>query len=336
MRWFAAGRILLGVLILGASASAAFAEEAQLAASNFGRGPLELEDQFPLALSHLSLMPESPEVLPSGESEFRLPFAWTNTINRKRGSFLVDAEIQSLYPELRFSPVRRLELGLTLPVVSRGGGVLDSFIYNWHQAFGLPQGPRDDSDLEQDQYLIEGNNTDGGSFSQHRRGTLFGDLLLSTKFLLTQGGRSAPAASILLKLKLPTGAEAYAQEAVDLGLSALFSKRFGLFVFYGGAGYTYFGDTVIENVEYVQHRASGFLSGEWQAASWISLIASFSAASRLIESIEHFPNYALYLDLGGKLELKKNIELELMIRENPAPNKATADVTFYAGLACRL
>ena len=104
---------------------------------NWGIGPIELGDQYPLALRHLSLRPTSPETLSSGETEMRSGFSWTNTLNYESDQLLVDAESRVLEIGVRHGIGHKVEISSRLPVVWQGSGELDSLIDAWHRFFGL-------------------------------------------------------------------------------------------------------------------------------------------------------------------------------------------------------
>lgn len=300
---------------------------------NWDRGPIELEDQFPLAMLHSNFIAASPAVLEKGSFRLRSSFAWTNTVNRTGTDFLIDAEVRSQSLSVAYSPIDNFEVVATLPIVWRGGGVLDSFIYDWHDFFGLPQGPRNDPDIENDNFEIVGINDDGSGFSLTRSGTYLGDLQIGGKFLISEGTDSLPAWALTASLQLPTGAKTYGQDSIDIVTGVLASKRWGWFTAYSGLGYTFIGDQETENLHFNRHRISGFTHFEARVWKKISFLVGLHASSSLIKDVRRFPNYQLYLDTGGKIELSDSLMLELLVRENPDPAEGTADVTFLVGIS---
>jgi len=50
---------------------------------------------------------------------------------------------------------RGLEIGAEIPCVVVGGGFLDDFIVKYHDAFGFPQGGRDDAPRNRLLYLYQ-------------------------------------------------------------------------------------------------------------------------------------------------------------------------------------
>lgn len=299
--------------------------------TNWGRGPIELADQFPLALPHADFTGGSPAVLPARHCRFHPGFAWTNTINQRR-NYLVDAEVRTANLALDCGTGNDFQLGFDLPIVYRGGGTLDHAIYEWHELWGLPQGPRDDPGAREDRYAISGANGDGALFNWKEKGTKTGDVTLRAKYLVSPGDDRLPAFALTESLRLPTGAATYGQEAIDLVSGALFSKRWRNIALYTGAAHIFIGDAEIEGVHYARNRAALFSYAEYELSGSAALLAGLHASSRLVKDLPGFPDYELYLDLGGKLALPWGFEAEVLLRENPSPARGTADVTFFFGL----
>lgn len=300
--------------------------------SNYHRGPLELSDQFPLGLYHLSFLPSSPETLPAKSVELRGSFAWTNTHNRIAGALDIDSEIRSLELSANYGVSDSLELGLQVPILWQGGGVLDSFIENWHRTFGLPQGPRDDPGVLNDSLSLEYRNDENQISSLESQGLALGDARVSSKYQLSKGDRELPALAFTVDLRVPSGSSRFGGDSLDIGLGVHASKGFGSIYVYSGLGYQFFEDTKREELEFERHRAQGYVYLEWAIAEKVSLLLGASLASDLIANISRFPDYQMYLDIGGYIELSPSAELELLVRENPTPDTGTADYTMMLGL----
>ena len=305
----------------------------QLLALNWGLGPVEISEQFPLASIHASFAPRSPEVLNPREFKFRTSFGWSNTINTKSDSYLVDSESRSFELSLAYSPFEDFQFELQQALVWRGAGVLDSPIFEWHDFFGLPQGARDDEGRENGEYFIVGLNEDGERFDFENRGVKFADLSISATHLLTRGNELFPALSVYGLLQLPTGADSYGQDSVDVVIGMLTSKRIGNWYLYlGGAG-TYIGDNREQSIVYQRFRGSGFFYLEYLVpdifgTSWTaSFLTGLHGSSNLVENVSRFPNYLLYFDVACKLKSENLGTLEFLIRENPGPQDGTTDFT---------
>lgn len=293
---------------------------------------VSIGDQFPIALLHSSLRPREAQVLPTDTFRFRSSLAWSNTANRKRGHYLVDAETRVFEFELETTVAKNFEIGLRLPLIYRGGGVLDRPIYRWHEIFGLPQETRDDDDVGDDEHRIGGRNEDGSRYDLRREGTYFGDITLSGQYQIIEESDSLPALSIRTEFQLPTSAEEYGQDKVDLQVAILSAKGSAQWRFYGGAAYLHSLDTRESGLSFMRHRASAFLASRY--VFWRKNAVSFTllGSSQLISQASLFPKYSIYVDLAYQRVLSPRFTFEFLLRENPAPDEGTSDVSFLLAL----
>ena len=100
-------------------------------------------------------------VLAVGESQAQVALDWSSEYYEAQSgteSLSLDAETQRYALRYRRGfggsvvSVNGWEWGVELPLVSSGGGSLDSLIENWHDTFGLPNGGRENA--PRDRYLI--------------------------------------------------------------------------------------------------------------------------------------------------------------------------------------
>ena len=274
----------------------------------------------------------SPEVLAEGQSSVRAAFGWSTDFSLVEGSYLVDVETRTVNLEGWHSPVEGLQVGLRVPFIWRGGGDLDAFIDSFHRFFSFPRGGRER--LPDDRYTIAGVNYDNSVFSFRESGFELGDATLGAKYLITPGDENFPAWSSLFEVRLPTASEeTYGQNAIDLTWGALGSKRWGDLAAYTGAAYIYYGDMHSDRLTYERHHFEGFFSLEYLLADYFALELGVYGASRSVRGVFDFPGYATYIDSGAKIRLGQGTFLELLVRENPSPVEASADVTFLVALA---
>ena len=323
----------VSLLFAGIGPTQAFGEPTSNAerAPNYGRGPIQISDPFPLGQLAPSITADSPEVLRPGSAQIGSQFAWSNTLNKRGDSFTVDSETRVLATSFQYGLTPDLQAGVRVPVVWRGAGSLDNLIYDWHDFFGLPQGPRDDAGAVEDRYRIRGKTESGDPFELDETGTALGNIALTTKYQLSPGDDSRPAAALIGELTLPTAADEYGLEGIGLNLGGVLAKRYSRLIFYTGANYVFTSDSEVSNISYDHHRAAGFLSAELEFEI-ISLHLGAQIASRLVDDISRFPNYEFYVDSGVTVPLGSRASLEAAVRENPAPSRGTADFTAIAGL----
>ena len=89
------------------------------------------------------------ELVAPGNVEVALGYDVANDADdadRASEDLIIDAETQTLTLSLRRRLGERFELGLDVPYVRHSGGYLDSMIYNFHNAVGLPNSQRDGPD----------------------------------------------------------------------------------------------------------------------------------------------------------------------------------------------
>jgi hypothetical protein len=291
------------------------------------RGPIRLEDRFTLSISRLTFSPDSARIIEARKTRLRTSFSASNTINRKGRSFLIDSEDRDLTLELTHGLSESVEIGLSVPIIWRGGGVLDSAIFEWHSLFGLPQGPRDDADIEDNEYTVTGLTDEGDRFSIASKGVRLGDIRTRIKYQLFD----KPLISSALELKLPTGSSAYGSTGVDLLASLHMEQRYMDFAFHSAIAYSFYGAPDNDQIRYQRHRAYSALHIEYMPYQSLSLLVGLILNSNLVQDIERFPNYQLYLDLGFKFAVSDSIEVEFLIRENPAPDQGSSDITGHLG-----
>ncbi len=298
---------------------------------NWGRGFVEIDNQFPLALNHNSFRPMSPEVKPKGESSLRFTYAISNNYILVKKKYRIDGEYRIANINYRYSIFDNLELGANIPLVWRGGGNLDSFVDEFHKKLGFPRGER--RGKPKNKFGIYGLNKDDSAFGLNKTGSEIGDLTLSAKYLLTSGNIQKPAWSILSEIRLPTATEeSYGQDSVDITLGVIGSKSYMPWSFYWGGAYLYYADTFLRNIEYKRHHFEGFLGVEYEFSEKLSFNVATYIASDLMESIQMFPEYAIYLDTGLKYEITPKNIFEFLLRENPYPSKGTADFSVIFGV----
>ncbi len=140
-------------------------------------------------------------VLPRGRSETRWTLDVTNEYavegNCATECIVQDGETSRLRVAHRRGLGDGWDLSFEVTALDRGGGFLDGWIQDWHDAFGLPNGGRE---LAQDnQYRFHYERQNVVLLDQTRGGTGVGDATL------TLGRRLGRAGALRAMAKLPTG-----------------------------------------------------------------------------------------------------------------------------------
>ncbi len=323
---------ILSVFISGLVIAPAASEPPQAVRS----GPIPIRDQHPLSFYHASFSPESPGVLEAGEFRARTAFNWSNTLNNRRGSYRIDAETRLVEFGLRYSPYARLELGIGVPLLWRGEGVADSTIDNWHQAFGFPRADRDI--VPDNEFALRGDNQDGTRFNLTPQGTRVMNLVLDAKYEIIPRTKDASQWSALIRLGIPVPQNAYTQQGIDLGATLLGQMspevtNLDWLTLYFGAGYMHFTDEETDGLAFKHNHFFSFLQFETEPFGSIPVLLGLVYQSPLVNDVEKFPDYAVYLDLGTRFGLTDRTYGELLLRENISSQDGTADITVMFALS---
>ncbi len=295
----------------------------------WGYGPVEIFNHYPLAAPHATWSQTSPEVLDQGEASARASFSWGNTYGSK-DSYRIDAETRELRLEFDYGVTPRFELGVDLPLFWRGGGVLDEAIDGWHDFFDMPEGGR--PDVPADQFFLGGLQDSTAPFRVHEDGTTLGNVALQAKYLVTKGSDTFPAVSLEGRVALPTTKTNLGHGSVDTTLGLVASKRFGSFFLYTGASWIYYSDTEISQIRYESHHAELFAALEYELSSAWYIQTGVIWSGETVNNISQHPNHSLYWDFSAAYLIDQKTAFELLVRENISAARGTIDVDFLLGL----
>jgi hypothetical protein len=175
------------------------------AAADFG--PLQATNRLPLHLLFLKPRPVPVHGPSRGELEVSVAAEYSNTFFDRRNDHwdvLMDMETTVAEVSLVFSPASRTALRLDLPLVSMGGGFLDGFLENYHDALGVSNYGRERRPKNEFAYRV---TKDGLPWVQGEPGTFeMADMVASMQYeLMNDRGGLNMSGSLLMALKVPTG-----------------------------------------------------------------------------------------------------------------------------------
>lgn len=298
---------------------------------NVGQGPLSLRDQFLLSQPHLSLTPQDPRPTDKGRWRVGMDLDWANTFGQKGVSYLVDGETVTTQPYVRYGLLEGLEVGLDVPIFWRGGGAMDGFIQDFHDAFGVGQNGREV--IPDDSFTAFINQ--GGNFYQiDDEGWGLGNVALSSKLTLAQGDERWPAFAVQATLTVPTGDQSreFTQGGWDGGLVASVSKGFcGKFYVYGNAGFTAYSDDHQGPIQL--ETARGFFMGglEYRCSKSCSIVLQATFTSPYFAA-DHLHNWTYIAGLGPKFQIGENCKAEFGVLENFGGYDLSADFGLHFGV----
>ncbi|MDP9013446.1 MAG: DUF3187 family protein [Pseudomonadota bacterium] len=112
-------------------------------------------------------------------------------------AILIDGEAAQLSYDLRYGVARDWDLGVFVPLLMQGGGILDPIIQDWHRFWGLPNGGRQRAPNDRYRYVY---TRDGRTTLDVRHGSAaFADIQFTTGYQL------ADRVAARAMFKLPTG-----------------------------------------------------------------------------------------------------------------------------------
>ncbi len=226
-------------------------------------------------------------VLPRGRSETRWTLDVTNEYVTEGNCAIECILLDGETARMRFSHRRGLgdgwDFSFELPMLDRGGGFLDGWIQDWHDAFDLPEGRRQLAPENLYRFHYERQGT--VLLDETRGGTGVGDATVAV------GRRLGRTSTLRAMAKLPTGDE----DALEGGTGgyALWVER-ALALPPGWSGYLAAGASVNDRggaLAHLQKRevAFGGIGLAVPVTRSIRLTAQLQAHSRLFEDSELTP-----------------------------------------------
>jgi len=234
----------------------------------------------------------------------------------------------------------KIEVGIEIPWIAYSGGFLDSFIIDWHDTFGMPQGGRDSAPKNKLKY----NYTKSGSqrLQMDSSGSGPGDIVLTGGMKLYEEKSVAVHDALALRatVKLPTGDSDALRGSGAVGGTVSFcgaSNHFtewGTLGLYGSVGgmVSAKGDVLKEQQEPVA--AFGTVGLGLGPAPWISFKVQINANTPLYKdsSLAELSKSGVMLVTGGALQLPGDYQLDIGVSEDISVATAP-DVAFHLGLS---
>lgn len=305
--------------------------------------PFATFDQGPLARIYGLPAPRDGTLTPVGrvEAALRLDVTSNFVLDASGGEVLVlDGETYETTLGWRRglrAGGRDLEVGIKIPWVIHSRGTLDSFIDDWHERFGLPDGGR--SRAPSDRLLYLYSRAGQEQFRIDSRVEGIGDTRLQAAVQLS-GGRDTPAASALYaSLSIPTGDEEELLGSGAYGLSTWVSgRRRRDFFDWPLSLHGSLGAALIENdgvLAAMRNPLVGLASGGFgvRVTESVELGADINFHTGLYRAskLSSLSAVALSIAFGGAVRLGDSGRLELAIVED-LDNSTSPDLTLHAAL----
>jgi hypothetical protein len=265
------------------------------------------------------------------------------TVNSStREQITLDGETYRMTFAARYGIARQWEAGVEVPYIIQGGGFLDSFVIDWHNTFGLPQGGRNSAPKDR---LLYSYRKDGiQKLLIDRSGSGIGDIALTGGFSLYDVGGTELHDRLALKgaVKLPTGDSSYllGSGGTDVMLqlcgSMIRFSELGSLGVYGSVGGIAMSRSDVLRDQHKPLAGVGTLGLGWGPAPWISFKVQLNGNTPLYHdsSLVELSKSPLVLVFGGALRFPGEYLLDIGVAEDVAVATAP-DVSFHLGLSKR-
>lgn len=257
-----------------------------------------------------------------------------------REQLSLDGESWRWTAGVRYGVGKRFEIGVEIPYMLEGGGFLDGFIVDWHNAFGLPQGGRDTSPRNRLLYSYVKDGT--RKLKMDHAGSGIGDITLSGAAQLYDRQERDSRDSLALRgtVKLPSGDSAYLRGSGSTDFTLSLCGSMNNFTEWGSLGvYGSIGGMTMTRGEVLadqQNRVAAFGTAGigWGPAEWISFKFQLNGHTAMFRgsSLDEVSGNSLMLTSGGALKLPGGYLLDIGVSEDVAVATAP-DVTFHLGLS---
>lgn len=181
--------------------------------------PLQLRNLSPL-YANLGVPVMASAALPSASTlTTGLQLQWASHALRESSGGLaleLDGETQRVDLQLGYSPSERLTLRINLPWVRHRKGQLDGLIDDWHDLWGMPDGPRSSQPRDRIYFALEPGGRAPQLLDESASG--IGDAEVTADLALVRGDDAALTA--VLSLKLASGSRSDFTGGGDPALAA--------------------------------------------------------------------------------------------------------------------
>jgi hypothetical protein len=327
---------LILILLLLFSAGSVMAADMEIT-------PFQTGNQSPLIQIYGLSNDTGADIVPPGKFHLSLnqdlSSSYTVSSN-SREQITLDGEIYRLAFAARYGFSPRWEAGIEIPYLIQGGGFLDSFIINWHNTFGMPQGGRD---LAQKNRLNYSYRKDGvQKLRMNKAASGIGDVSLTGGFGLYDSSSKDSHDRLALKaaVKLPTGdsSDLRGSGSTDFSLllcgSMINYSEWGSLGLFGSLGGLVMSEGDVLRDQHNPLAGVGTFGLGWGPSPWISFKLQLNANTPLYSgsSLNEISKSSIMLISGGAVKLPGNYLLDIGVSEDLAVATAP-DVGFHLGLS---
>ncbi|BCS55556.1 DUF3187 family protein [Geobacter sp. SVR] len=257
-----------------------------------------------------------------------------------RERITLDGESYRWTLAVRHGIAERFEVGAEIPYVLYGGGFLDGFIVDWHNAFGLPQGGRDTAPRNKLKYSYTKDGVQ--KLLMDRSGSGIGDISLTGGYQLYHADDVQSRDDLALRggIKLPSGNSGSLRGSGSTDFNVALCGSMNNFTEWGSLGvFGSVGGMVMTRGDVLPDQqnslvAFGTAGLGWGPTEWISFKFQLNAHTPMYHGsdLRELSTSSLMLVSGGALKLPGNYLLDIGVSEDVAVATAP-DVAFHLGLS---
>lgn len=292
--------------------------------------PLQTHDMNPLTLVY-GLPLVSPARL-SQQSSFGVSLNVSNTINtedKNNELLLIDGETSELNLIYSFPVNDKSSFRIRLPFISHEAGSLDSFIDDFHQTFGFPEGDRPNFANNQFLFLYQLNNADVVRIDQANSG--IGDVSFDLAFQAYANNKQA--GSLWSSIKLPTGDSETLTGSKEIDVAVWYATEYQFhpdWSRYYNIGLLIAGKSDILADLQKTDIYFGTAGIEWQTTAAVTLNIQLDFHTAFYETQTTFLGDSIQISSGGHIQLSASSRLDIVVVEDIYIG-ASPDVTFQLG-----
>jgi len=286
-------------------------------------GPLRVDNAYLAILPFLVVPAEAPagpeprQVALSLAATYGNGFHWDPEVLYPDLEVLIDAELLKLTVSGAWAPTRCLSVAAGLSLIGEYGGFLDGVIEGIHGFFGLPNADRELYPANSYGFrIVKGGDVLvdlGEPF------LAFGDLVLSGKWTLLDGGAHGLGVALQAAFSLPVGSvERFTSSGrLNASIGALASWRRPPFSVYGGARYLFLGEPAWGPVlGFRHHNLSFFTCLEWARSADLAWLLQVDGASLpYLHPHPWFDALSGTVSLGARVRVGRRFLLEMHLSE---------------------
>lgn len=268
-------------------------------------GPLISRTQNPIYLMTLGQIPTTATSLDKGVFSNWVGFDYSNIFDlgvRDQNEVFLDMELARLSYNVDWGLGRGMEFGLQIPFLHFNGGYFDSWIQDFHKAFGFPNAGRNRYPNGMFRYRV----TENGRVIYNVRRMAIGlsDIILGFKYNFLEETNVMPAFAWTFRYKLPTGkfSSGLGNGGIDYSIGLVAEKSISRWHFYANLDYIISsGDTAFDHLENGQMFA-WLTAVEFNVSKPVSIVAQLQGSTPLLSGMgtNKWDGFPMDLLLGVK------------------------------------